>query len=75
MSHTMIRRIHLIMGVLRPMNDMDMRCAIDGVEEYLMFPGIRKDERIELEDWRRILFDRLLDRQIYRIRHDIGLEL
>lgn len=65
--YTMIRRIWLSSGIRRLMlgnTIWELRAVVDRCEEYLAFKGIPKDERRELEDWRKILLDEILRWQL-----------
>jgi len=65
--YTMIRRIWLSSGIRQLMlgNTMtELRAVLDQVEKYLAFPRIPKDERRELEDWRKIVLDEILRWQL-----------
>jgi len=65
--YTMIRRIWLSSGIRQLMlgnTIWELRAVVDKAEEYLAFRGIPKDERRELEDWRRILLDEILRWQL-----------
>lgn len=65
--YTMIRRIWLSSGIRQLMlgnTIWELRAVVDTVEKYLAFKGIPKDERRELEDWRKILLDEILRWQL-----------
>ena len=65
--YTMIRRIWLSSGIRKLMlgnTITELRVVVDQCEKYLAFKGIPKDERRELEDWRKILLDEILRWQL-----------
>jgi hypothetical protein len=67
---TMIRRIWLVSGIRQLIlgnTDVELRAVLDKCEQFLLIPDRGADERaerVELEDWRRILISEIQRRQI-----------
>jgi hypothetical protein len=75
-KYTIIRRIYLGRCIRRALlccTDPELRWIVTGCEEYLAIKGIRKDERVELEDWRRIVLEEIQNRQLLGMIRSPGL--
>lgn len=73
MAHTMIRRLYIDMGVVG-LDSRQLWHCLRTTEKFLGIKGGRREERLELEDWRRILISLIQTRQVFALRRDRGLD-